>query len=114
MENDELESYAKQLKYYFMNIAQKNAENEFNKRKNENKIFLENLNYDLMEMDLLLAYNWGSFGFDYMQEKENIKDELGLIDISNSDLLDIAMIGFSEYYLDAFLRTYSTLAMNYF
>ena len=73
----------------------------------------EDLEERLKEMNNDMLYDWSSMGFDFINEKEMLEEELGQ-NLDEDEIHKIAASAFEKYYIPAFLDEIKSLAMESF
>jgi len=73
----------------------------------------ENLEEKLKVMNNDMLNDWSSMGFDFVNEMEMLKEEIGE-NLDDDEIHEIAASAFEKYYIQAFLDEIESLAMESF
>jgi len=73
----------------------------------------EDLEETLKEMNNDMLYDWSTMGFNFIKEKEMLKEEIGQ-ELDDDEIHDIAASAFEAYYIPAFLDEFKSLATERF
>jgi uncharacterized membrane protein len=73
----------------------------------------EDIEERLKEMNNDMLYDWSSVGFDFLNEKEMMEEEIGQ-KLDDDEIHKIAASAFEAYYIPAFLDEFKSLATESF
>ena len=108
MKNNELKNY---MESAGENDALSSVDGGILEYKAETREYIEKA---IKELQQDLMNDWSSYGFEYGLERENIKEECDLKELSEDGLHDIVAENFEKYYIPAFLSKFESLANERF